>query len=177
VHALIIYESMYGNTRAVAEEVATGMRSAGASVTTVHASDAAVGQTAAADLVVVGGPTHAWSMPRPSTRRGAVDAKRKSPDTDRHLETGAEKSGLREWIEQLPAHDVVKPFAAFDTRRRAPLGLSGSAAKAVDRRLRRHGWRRARAPQGFYVTKTDQLEPDALARARSWGTELVGSVR
>jgi len=173
MHALIIYESMYGNTRAVAEAIGAGLKGSGASVTIAHAGQVTAVQTAAADLVVVGGPTHAWSMTRPSTRRGAIDAAQKSSGHDRRLEQDADVNGLREWISDVSGHAAVKPFAAFDTRRRAPLGLSGSAARAIDRKLRRLGWPRVQGPVGFYVTKSDELEPDELTRARAWGAELA----
>jgi len=173
VHALIIYESMYGNTRAVAEAIGAGLKDSGASVTIAHAARVTAVQTAAADLVVVGGPTHAWGMTRPSTRRSAVDAAHKSSGHDRPLEEDAAGKGLREWIADVSGHAAVKPFVAFDTRRRAPLGLSGSAARTIDRHLRRLGWPRIQRPVNFYVTKSDELEPEELARARAWGEKLA----
>lgn len=175
MHALVAYESMYGNTRSVAEAIGDGLKSTGATVTISHIARVTEAQAAAADLVVVGGPTHAWSMARPSTRRGAVDAARKSPHRDLRVEQEPDVRGLREWIADTAAHPVLKPFAAFDTRRRAPLGLSGSAARAADRGLRRLGWPRVLAPEGFYVTKSDQLEPDEVARARAWGAKLAST--
>lgn len=173
MHVLIVYESMYGNTKAIAEAVAAGLKVSGASVTVARAADATAVQTAAADLVVVGAPTHAWSMPRPSTRRSAVDAAHRSTGHGRRVEQDADVTGLREWITDVSGHAAVKPFAAFDTRRRAPLGLSGSAARAIDRKLRRLGWPRAQRPVDFYVTKADELESDELDRARAWGGELA----
>ena len=175
MHVLIVYESMYGNTRAVAEAIGAGIKGSGASVTVAHAARVTAVQTAAADLIVLGGPTHAWSMTRPSTRRGAVDAAHKSAGHARRLDQDADVTGLREWIAEVSGHSAVKPFAAFDTRRRAPLGLSGSAARAVDRKLRRLGWPRMHRPVGFYVTKSDELEPDELARARAWGADLAAT--
>jgi hypothetical protein len=175
MHALIVYESMYGNTRAVAEAIGAGLRGNNASVTIAHAARVTAVQTAAADLIIVGGPTHAWSMTRPSTRRGAVNAAHKSSGHNRRVEQDADVKGLREWIGDVAGHAVVKPFAAFDTRRRAPLGLSGSAARAIDRKLRRLGWPRSQQPVSFYVTKSDELEPDELAHARTWGAELAAA--
>lgn len=175
MRALIVYESMYGNTKKIAEAIADGLLKGGADATVVTAADVSADQTAAADLVVAGGPTHGWSMSRPATRRSAVEVVRKAPGGALQVREGADGTGLREWIAGLAAQHLVKSFAAFDTRRHAPLGLSGSAARAIDRRLRRLGWRSARQPQGFYVTKADQLEPDEEARARGWGSELAGS--
>jgi hypothetical protein len=172
--ALVIYESMYGNTRKVAMAIAEGL-SDGADVSTARVGTVTAAEVAAADLVVVGGPTHGWSMSRPATRRGAADAVHKPKGTGLVVEDGAEGIGLREWIDGLPAHGGSKLFATFDTRRRVPLGLSGSAARAAKRRLSRLGWSSVRQPEPFYVTKADQLEPGELARARAWGAALVAS--
>ncbi len=173
MHALVVYESMFGNTRTIADAIAEGLHAGGADTAVVAASQVTAAQVATTDLVVVGGPTHAWSMSRPSSRRNAVEVVRKSPGGGLKMTQGADAPGVREWIASLPAQQVVKSFAAFDTRRRVPLGLSGSAARAIDRRLRRLGWRQTRHPQGFYVTKSNQLEPEEQARARGWGTDLA----
>ena len=173
MHALVVYESMYGNTKQIADAIAAGLNDGGADSTVVPAAQVTAAQTATADLVVAGGPTHAWSMSRPSTRRTAVQVVRKSPGGGLKVIQGAEGSGMREWIAGLAGQHVVKSFAAFDTRRHAPLGLSGSAARAIDRRLRKLGWRRAHHAQGFFVTKDDQLEPEEVARAHGWGAELA----
>ena len=172
MHALVVYESMYGNTRKVATAVADGL-SAGATVSTARAKAVTADDVAAADLVVVGGPTHAWTMSRPATRRGAVEATHKPKGSTLVVEDGAQDAGLREWIAALPRHGAAKQFATFDTRRRAPLGLSGSAAHAARRRLIQRGWHSVRPPQAFYVTKSDQLEPGELAHARAWGEALL----
>jgi flavodoxin len=57
--ALVVYESIYGNTRQVAEAIATGLRTGlGAEVVPVHeASDAITGS---AELVVGRADPHPW---------------------------------------------------------------------------------------------------------------------
>lgn len=67
MHAFVIYESMFGNTRKVAEGLATSakvdLREVGAAPATIEGG---------VDLLVVGGPTHAFSMSRPRTREDAL---------------------------------------------------------------------------------------------------------
>ena len=75
MRAVIVYESMYGNTRAVAETVAAELGGSAVSV-----ADASADDLAGADLLVVGAPTHAWNMSRPSTRR-----RRRTPTIDLEL--------------------------------------------------------------------------------------------
>ena len=65
--ARIVYESIFGNTKAIAEAIATGL-SAGFEIATVEGNASPPG-VAGIDLIVVGAPTHVLSMSRPSTRR------------------------------------------------------------------------------------------------------------
>lgn len=46
------------------------------------------------DLVVVGGPTHAFSISRPQTRADAVE---------KGAQKGAAETGIRKWLAALPA--------------------------------------------------------------------------
>jgi hypothetical protein len=73
MRALIVYESMYGNTHIVADHIAEGLRS-GAEVSVVPVDDATRDAVLGADLVVVGGPTHAHGMTTEWSRKAAVDA-------------------------------------------------------------------------------------------------------
>ena len=71
MRAVITFESIYGNTRAVAEAVAAGLSSAGeVSVVSHHEADPAV--VADADLVVVGAPTHMHGLPTSFSRKMAA---------------------------------------------------------------------------------------------------------
>jgi Flavodoxin domain len=165
--AIVVYESMYGNTRAVAAAIAAGL---GSEAVALPVAQATSDTLAGADLVVVGGPIHAWGMSRPSTRKGAADAANK-PGSGLTLEPGAEGPGLREWFATLAG--VAGPAAAFDTRMHAPAGMSGSAGRGIARRLRAHGFDLATKPECFYVTKANQLDDGELSRATSWGQQLA----
>ena len=70
--ALVVYESMFGNTEEVARAVAEGVGET-MDVSLHEVSTAPAPITDLVDLVVVGGPTHAFSLSRPSTRADAID--------------------------------------------------------------------------------------------------------
>ncbi|MFB9385591.1 flavodoxin family protein [Pseudonocardia petroleophila] len=160
--ALVVVESMFGNTRRIAEAVALGLGDR------VHARVLEVGDpeaaraAAVADLLVVGGPTHAFGMSRPATRRSA--AEQGAP---------AVEVGLREWLADLAPAGPGRTAAAFDTRADRPR-LPGSAASAAARRLRRSGYAVVARPASFRVTgTTGPLVAGEEERARVWGVNLV----
>jgi hypothetical protein len=115
--ALVVVESVFGNTRQVADAIARGLARR-MDVTTVDVTTAP-GDPRGVDLMVVGGPTHAFGMTRPSTRRSAAEQPGAAP---------ASETGLREWLDALPAGRGLA-VAAFDTRVDHPR-LPGSAAAA-----------------------------------------------
>ena len=169
MRAVVVYESMYGNTHLVADAIGTGLSSAfKVSVIPVAHADPAI--LAGADLVVVGGPTHAHGMSRASTRKAAVEAADK-PVSPLKVEPDALGPGLREWFGSLGRYPVMA--AAFDTRVHAPAALTGRASKGVAHSLRAHGFRVIADPESFLVTKQDRLEPQETDRAREWGTWLA----
>jgi hypothetical protein len=169
MRAVVVYESMYGNTHQVADAIGAGLRPA-FDVSVIPVSKATPAVLADADLVVVGGPTHAHGMSRAATRKGAVEAAKK-PVSGLKVEPDALGPGLRDWFDSL-GHYSVKA-AAFDTRLHAPAALTGRASKGVTRALRAHGFDLVAEPESFLVTKQDLLDPGETTRAREWGTKLA----
>jgi hypothetical protein len=169
MRAVVIYESMYGNTHQIAEAIAQGLARFGtaAAMSTVAAT---IGEVADADMAVVGGPTHAWSMSRASTRRAAAEGAGKA-GSDLQLEPDASGPGVREWLAQHG--DSLVLGAAFDTRIKMPSMITGSAARAIARQLRRHGVAQLARAQSFFVTKQNQTLPGETERAQRWGEELA----
>ena len=80
MRAIVVYESMYGNTHRIAEAVAEGLSTA-AETEVVSVHDASKDRLDTADLVVVGGPTHTHGMSHDSTRQAAIEAA-EEPDAD-----------------------------------------------------------------------------------------------
>lgn len=170
MNVLVIFESMYGNTRAIAEAVGEGIAADGdMQVTVLPVSAASTELTRDADMLIVGGPTHAHRMSSPSTRRAAQDAAAK-PDSGLRLDPTASGPGIRDWLAHLEHRGGLG--AAFDTRLDAPAIFTGSAAAGIARRLRRCGVSAITKPESFLVTKKTELCPGETARAREWGAEL-----
>ena len=169
MRAVVIYESMYGNTHHVADAIAVGLGDT-MEVTVLPAHDATPEALADADLLVVGGPTHVHGLPRANTRHAAVEGAEKDPTLE--LEPDAESTGLREWFEALPAA-LHGRGAAFDTRIDVSPVLSGRASKGIAKRLRHHGVDLIGEPMSFLVDKESHLVDGEDARARSWGATLA----
>lgn len=169
MYALIIYESMYGNTHVIAERIADGLREGGVTPHVVSVEHAAPEVVARAGLVVIGGPTHAHGMTWERTREAAVDAAAKDPDL--HLEPDAEGPGLREWFASLS--EVHVPAAAFDTRMEGPMALTGHASKGISKRLHHHGFTELVEPMSFVVDKHNHLLTGEEDRAVAWGRRLA----
>ena len=70
--ALVVYESMWGNTKQVAEANADGLQES-MEVELVDVNRAPAEPEPDVGLIVAGGPTHAFSMSRTNTRADAVN--------------------------------------------------------------------------------------------------------
>jgi hypothetical protein len=163
MRTLIVVESAWGNTRAVAEAVAEGMAGDLGPPDVVGVDVAPPLQGLQVDLLVVGAPTHAFGLSREGTRE---DAHKRGGDL---LTTG-----VRDWIDA--ATDADLPVATFDTHVRHP-NLPGRASRSAAKKLRGLGARLVVDPESFYVNGYEgPLLPGELDRARSWGAELARSV-
>jgi hypothetical protein len=161
MRALVVVESMWGNTRAVAEAVARGL---GGDTTVIDVDQAPPTLPTDVGLLVVGGPTHAFSMSRTTTRHDAVE---------RGARDAHERQGIREWLAQLPPSDRID-VATFDTRVAKVKRLPGSAARAAGKQVRRHHLGRVVASESFYVDDmAGPLLDGELDRAHGWGTRLT----
>jgi hypothetical protein len=169
VRVLVVYESMYGNTHAVATGIASGL-SAAHEVTLVPVTRASRVLVTGADLIVAGAPTHRHGMPTIGSRRMAAETAGE-PDNGLTLDPDADGPGLRAWLEALNAEGVLA--AAFDTRLSALPVLTGRAGRPIARLLTRRGCRVLLAPESFLVSGQNTLLDGEAARASSWGT-LVG---
>jgi hypothetical protein len=166
MRALVVYESMFGNTAKVAHAVADGL-GIHMAVELVQAGKAPAPLTDPVDLVVVGGPTHAFSMTRQNTREDAVR---------QGAEPGHEAYGIRDWIEHLNAGPHSERVATFDTKATKARHLPGSAARSAAKGLRAHGYSTIAKPESFWVDGvTGPLLDGELERARTWGEQLAAA--
>jgi len=179
MNVAVVFESMFGNTRAIAEAIAEGVRSdPGAQVTVARVAEAGSLDLGRVDLLVVGGPTHYLRMSSPRSRKMARkmgDKPVKKGSARRDLDPGASGPGVREWLDSLPRASPGSRAAAFDTRFNYP--LAGGAARPIAHRLRRHGYPMAAKPEGFVVTDmAGPLLPAEQDRARAWGASLLSQI-
>lgn len=167
MRALVIYESMFGNTRTIAEAIADGI-GVYAMVESVEVSDAPTDIGPELDLVIIGGPTHQFGMSRPSSRSEAAK------QAERALISRG--TGIREWLDAVTVNGQVIA-AAFDTQMSNPrwLRFVGSAAGKIEKKLKRLGFSVAAPPEHFHVTGIQgPLAAGEIQRAREWG-ERVGA--
>ena len=162
--ALIVVESYFGNTRLIAEAVAAGMIEGGVDTQVVDVSQAPSALPADLDLLVLGAPTHNRGMPTSATRAKACE----------QTEPGEAPHGIGGWLETT-AIPASTDAAAFDTVI-SKGWLSGSAAKAIAKALRRHQGRETTSVRSFVVTASKgPLAGGEETDARSWGRELADS--
>jgi hypothetical protein len=184
MRVLVVYESMYGNTHAVAVSIAAGL-STRHDVTLVPVTRATPELVAAADLLVVGGPTHIHGMPSAASRRSAAEAARKE-GSGLTMDPDADGPGVRGWLEGLGSlgmpgrlgrldllgsgHDTLA--VAFDTRLSGAPLLTGRASRGISKLLARHGYRLLAPPESFLVSKQNTLLDGEAGRARAWGATI-----
>jgi flavodoxin len=156
--AIVVFDSLYGNTERLAEAIGDALESVGP-VSVLSISD--VPPDAVADLWVFGGPTQNHGMSRPLAT--FVD----------HVHRGTLRG---------------VPVATFDTRYEQARLLTGSAAKSAASHLRRTGCRLIAPPESFFVERgptppeggnpnpsSVHLAEGELKRARAWGVRLAAA--
>ncbi|MET0772006.1 MAG: hypothetical protein ABWZ82_02895 [Candidatus Limnocylindrales bacterium] len=161
--AIVVFESHWGNTAAVARAIAEGIGPDARALSTDEAVGPAV---AGVDLLVAGAPVMMLSLPSEGAR-DRVEMDRKGPPGD------ASRPVLRTWLDGLPTAHGVKA-AAFDTRMRwTPRGAIGT----IESRLRDAGYQVVAKGKGFVVEGTyGPLRDGELDRARAWGRELASTL-
>lgn len=159
--AVVVYESLWGNTAAVARAIAEGIGPETKALTTDTASAETI---AHADLIVVGAPILGFSLPTDQMRDSVART-----ETDAPTPPDLSHPSLRSWLDSLPTGRGRA--AAFETRIWwSPRGATGD----IEGRLRRAGYRTIAKAQKFVVKdKYGPLREGELDRARQWGRELA----
>lgn len=159
---VVVYESHWGNTEAIARAIADGIGPGAVALTT----DAAVGDAIAdADLIVAGAPVMALRLPTDETLA-------KLGDDDKEPKPDVSHPSLRDWLAGLPHRTGFG--AAFETKLRwSPGGATG----AIEKGLATAGYRRLTSGRKF-VVKGGQgpLRDGELEAARAWGAELARAI-
>jgi flavodoxin len=148
MNALVVYHSQFGNTQQVAEAITEVFQGAGAA-RTLSADRLAAAELQDVDLVVMGTPTHKMNLPQ----------------------------ALRPVLEELPRRILRGvPIAAFDTSYKMSAFLARfTAAKRVDRKLRKLGGKRLVPPETFHVKEHHEgpLYDGEIERARTWAQTVL----
>jgi len=148
--ALIIYDSIFGNTQKIARDLAQTLSE---TLTThlIPAREATLDVLKEEKILLIGSPTQQYN-PTP-----AVQA----------------------FLERIPDDTLQGVFvAAFDTRYRVSHWSSGSAAWIIARLLQHTGPSLIVPPQSFFVAKMEgPLEEGETERARQWATTVLEKVK
>lgn len=163
--AIVVYESLWGNTAAVARAIAEGLGSGAQALSTAEATSAVA---AGAELIVAGAPLFAFQLPTDKIRetiRGKAATFPAPPDLSH--------PALRAWLETVPPGK--SRAAAFETRIWwSPGGATGSILRA----LKKAGYAPLARGKRFRVAGlTGPLKAGELERARAWGAALARDLR
>jgi hypothetical protein len=172
MRALVVFESMFGNTRDVALAVAEGVGTR-MPVELVEVGEAPSVIPADVTLLLVGGPTHAHGLSNPKTR---ADAAGRAGDR-----LVSRDGGLADWLEQVRPESAPIATVAFDTRIKGPGLLWGSAAKAVVKVLGSRDFSMIAQPMSFLVggptgPMFDRLATGERERATAWGAGIADAL-
>lgn len=145
--ALIIYDSVYGNTEKIARAVAEAITPS-YEVKVVRVGEANPSELASTDLLIVGSPTHA-GRPTPA---------------------------IQDLLNKVPKLQGIN-IAAFDTRITTKLvRVFGYAAGRIAGNLKRKGGTLIVSPEGFFVTgNKGPLKEGELERAAGWAKGILES--
>jgi hypothetical protein len=163
--AVVVYESVFGDAEKIARAVAEGL-SGHLDVDIVAAKYAPHQLGSDVRLLVVGGPNHAMSMPRPATREDAV--------TTYDAEITDTTRGLHEWLDRAVVPGRIAA-AAFDTRMDRPRFITAMdhAARTEEKLLHKLGATLAAPAEHFHVVDPKgPLADGEEDRARHWGAAL-----
>ena len=164
MRAVVVYESLWGNTAAIARAIADGIGDGAQALSTAEATPDEVAGT---DLIVAGAPVFAFRMS--SDRIRADIAARPEPGAPM---PDLSHPSLQSWLDALAPGTAS--CAAFDTEVRGPFG---KAAPTIAKALQTKGYHLLEPGEGFVVSgKYGPLRGGELQRANHWGERLRGKV-
>ena len=163
MQAVVVYESLWGNTAAVARAIAEGLGPEARALTTDEATGSVV---AKAELLVAGAPVIAFGLASERSRAGIAKGEAGAPTPP-----DVSHPSLRAWLEGLPpGHGAA---AAFETRIWwTPRGATGT----IEGGLRKAGYVPVANAARFVVEgKYGPLRDGELDRARAWGRQVAAA--
>jgi flavodoxin len=152
--ALVVYDSVFGNTEKVARAIGDAL---GARVLRVTAVEP--GKFEGIELLIVGSPTRAFSP-----TKGTKAFLKRIPAG------GLEGVAVAAFDTRMDPKDVGSGIYTLFAR------LFGYAAGPIAKRLQKKGGRLLVRPEGFFVTASEgPLRDNELERAAAWAAPLVES--
>jgi len=148
--AIVIYDSLYGNTEKVARALAQGLENSGVvKATPVRADAADVGRLTGYDIILVGAPTHAWNASEP----------------------------MRKFLGKIGESALKgKKAFAFDTKMKSR--LAGSGAKHIEERLSKLGAEIVKERMSAIVKgRQGPLEEGSESKFTSIGLEIAKAIQ
>ena len=159
--AIVVYESLWGNTAAIARAVADGLGEGARALSTAEAIGPAI---AGADLIVAGAPVLGFRLPTEAMRQSVVTSERNAPTPP-----DLSHPSMRSWLDALP--NGQGRSAAFETR---IWWSPGGATAPIADKLAWAGYPPLTKARRFVVKgKYGPLRDGELERARRWGAELA----
>ncbi len=120
--AIVIYDTNFGNTEKIAKAIALGLTDQGIDVDCTNVEHVHLDTLPNYDLLAIGGPTHGFGMSKP----------------------------IKNFFKQLEHLDLREKHAfAFDTKN--PPRYWGSAAKGIEKRLKKLGLKIVRTRSSAFV--------------------------
>ena len=146
--ALIVYDSVYGNTEKIARAIA-GAITPPDEVKVVRAGEVNPSELQSIGLLIVGSPTQG----------------------------GRPTKAIQEFLSRVPESIKGVRVAAFDTRFSTKwVGIFGYAAGKIADNLKRKGGALIATPEAFYVKgKEGPLKEGELERAAGWAKGILQS--
>jgi hypothetical protein len=157
--AIVVYESHWGNTAAIARAIAKGLGPDARALTTAEASATSL---SGVQLIVAGAPLMGFTLPTEEMVHNLNAERSPTPPDLSH-------PSMRSWLDHLPAGRGAA--AAFETR---IWWSPGSSAKAILHKLEELGYPALAKPQRFVVDgKYGPLRAGEIERAEAWGAALA----
>ena len=158
--AVVVYESLWGNTAAIARAIAAGIGPEARALSTAEARGEAL---EGAELVVAGAPLLGFALPTEDMRENI----RKSPGNGPAPDFSS--PSMRLWLAAAPKG--AGRSAAFETR---IWWSPGSAVKTILAGLEKAGYGTGGTAERFIVTgRYGPLKAGEVERARAWGEMLA----
>jgi flavorubredoxin len=156
--AVVVYESLWGNTAAIAKAIAEGIGPGARALSTAEATADVV---ADADLIVAGAPLLGFNLPTEEMRQ-SIAANPTNPKPD------LAHPSMRAWLDGLPKG--LGHGAGFETR---IWWSPGSAAKQIAVKLQSAGYSAGTSEKFLVIGRYGPLKDGEIERARAWGAKLA----